>query len=133
MTFTKEQLQLIIETDHVQCGDAAALARELLESRADAEPVGYYRLAEDGVSYYLSSPNEHRDGCIPLYTRPQPAPVVPDGVTRKDFEAWARSAGFNEDWYFFTNTHPNYYDDDNINDMWVAWNACRAAMLQATK
>lgn len=33
MTFTREQLQQIIETDHVQCGDAAALARELLESR----------------------------------------------------------------------------------------------------
>ena len=25
--FTKEQLQQIIETDHVQCGEASALAR----------------------------------------------------------------------------------------------------------
>ena len=30
MTFTKEQLQHIIETDHVQCGDASALARMAL-------------------------------------------------------------------------------------------------------
>lgn len=59
-----------------------------------------------------------------------PAPVVPDSGERKNFEAWARSAGFNEDWYFFTNTHPNHYDDDHINDMWASWNACRAAMLQ---
>ncbi|HAS1807704.1 TPA: DUF551 domain-containing protein, partial [Enterobacter hormaechei subsp. xiangfangensis] len=27
MTFTKEQLQQIIETDHVQCGEASSLAR----------------------------------------------------------------------------------------------------------
>lgn len=60
---------------------------------------------------------------------PQPSLVVPDGVARKDFEVWARSAGFNEDWYFFTNMHPNHYDDDHVNDMWTAWNACRAAML----
>ena len=66
---------------------------------------------------------------VAVFTAP-PAPVVPDGVERKDFEAWARSAGFNEDWYFFTNTHPNHYDDDHINDMWASWNACRAAMLQ---
>lgn len=30
--FTKEQLQQIIETDHVQCGEASALARIALAS-----------------------------------------------------------------------------------------------------
>lgn len=38
MTFTKEQLQHIIETDHVQCGDASALARMALAGM-EAEPV----------------------------------------------------------------------------------------------
>lgn len=36
--FTKEQLQHIIETDHVQCGEASALARIALAS-LEAEPV----------------------------------------------------------------------------------------------
>ncbi len=36
--FTKEQLQQIIETDHVQCGEASSLARIALES-LEAEPV----------------------------------------------------------------------------------------------
>jgi hypothetical protein len=40
MTFTKEQLQHIIETDHVQCGDASALARMALAGM-EAEPVAW--------------------------------------------------------------------------------------------
>lgn len=36
--FTKEQLQQIIETDHVQCGEASALARIALAS-LEAEPA----------------------------------------------------------------------------------------------
>ena len=38
--FTKEQLQQIIETDHVQCGEASALARIALAS-LEAEAVGF--------------------------------------------------------------------------------------------
>lgn len=113
--------------------DAVKAIDELLAGRK-AEPVA------DVVAW--ASPNEERTCDIrwrrfdvapgPLYTAP-PAPVVPDCVERKDFEVWARSAGFNEDWYFFTNTHPNHYDDDHVNDMWAAWNACRAAMLNGGK
>ena len=36
--FTKEQLQQIIETDHVQCGEASSLARIALAS-LEADPV----------------------------------------------------------------------------------------------
>ena len=36
--FTKEQLQQIIETDHVQCGGASSLARIALAS-LEAEPA----------------------------------------------------------------------------------------------
>ena len=38
--FTKEQLQQIIETDHVQCGEASALARIALVS-LEAEHAGF--------------------------------------------------------------------------------------------
>ena len=38
--FTKEQLQQIIETDHVQCGEASALARIALAS-LEAEVAGF--------------------------------------------------------------------------------------------
>lgn len=37
---TKEQLQQIIETDHVQCGEASSLARIALAS-LEAEPVAW--------------------------------------------------------------------------------------------
>jgi hypothetical protein len=37
MTFTKEQLQHIIETDHVQCGDASVRVRMALAGM-EAEP-----------------------------------------------------------------------------------------------
>lgn len=43
--FTKEQLQQIIETDHVQCGEASALARIALAS-LEAEAVGEVVLGE---------------------------------------------------------------------------------------
>lgn len=45
--FTKEQLQQIVETDHVQCGDASAMARQLLAG-LEQEPV-YQACKEAGV------------------------------------------------------------------------------------
>ncbi|CZZ31472.1 hypothetical protein [Enterobacter hormaechei] len=89
MTFTKEQLQHIIETDHVQCGDASALARMALAG-IEAEPVAWaHRLINkrNGVVHswvYGSAEACPSEGDIfnievmPLYTAP-PAPVsVPD-------------------------------------------------------
>ncbi|MCF1610137.1 hypothetical protein LQ759_09610 [Serratia marcescens] len=40
MTLTTDELRQIAETDHVQCGDAAAMARELLANR-EAQPVAW--------------------------------------------------------------------------------------------
>ncbi|EJH6513931.1 DUF551 domain-containing protein [Escherichia coli] len=87
--FTKEQLQQIIETDHVQCGEASALARIALAS-LEAEPVAWaHRLINkrNGVVHpwvYGSAEACPSEGDIfnievmPLYTAP-PAPVsVPD-------------------------------------------------------
>lgn len=127
--FTKEQLQQIAETDHVQCGDAAAMARQLLASM-EQEPV--IIVGDDGgdALAYRRLIQSFAPG-TKLYAAPQlPQPAAVDNASREDFEGWARDAGFNEDWYFFTNVHPNHYDDDHINDMWAAWSACRAAMLQ---
>ncbi|WP_413815650.1 hypothetical protein [Escherichia coli] len=79
--FTKEQLQQIIETDHVQCGEASAMARIALAS-LEAEPVAWLLSgggAKNNVSF--DSGNAYADPLrevTPLYTAP-PAPVsVPD-------------------------------------------------------
>lgn len=80
--FTKEQLQQIIETDHVQCGEASSLARIALAS-LEAEPYGYVHKAayEKTGSCGLSNDREaYRDSSthVAVYTAP-PAPVsVPD-------------------------------------------------------
>lgn len=89
--FTKEQLQQIIETDHVQCGEASALARIALAS-LEAEPVAWaHRLINkrNGVVHpwvYGSAEACPSEGDIfnievmPLYTAP-PAPVsVPESA-----------------------------------------------------
>ncbi|MCK7322987.1 hypothetical protein [Enterobacter kobei] len=128
MTFTKEQLQHIIETDHVQCGDASALARMALAGM-EAEPVAWaHRLINkrNGVVHswvYGSAEACPSEGDIfnievmPLYTAP-PAPVaLPSGYS--DFEEiWSSS------------THPLTQDDEMKDFAWDIWNACRAAMLQ---
>ncbi|HCQ8612204.1 TPA: hypothetical protein OMF07_002431, partial [Klebsiella pneumoniae] len=48
--FSRETLLNIIETDHVQCGEASALARMALA--ADSEPVAVIDLAN--LDYLLS-------------------------------------------------------------------------------
>ena len=81
MTFTKEQLQQIIDTDHVQCGEASALARIALAGM-EAEPMAYmYRdnLHADARFSLESkignwSPDdiaEYNIAEIPLYAAPQ--------------------------------------------------------------
>lgn len=114
--FTKEQLQQIIETDHVQCGEASALARIALAS-LEAEPVAWLLSgggAKNNVSF--DSGNAYADPLrevTPLYTAP-PAPVsVPDEVTAEDCPAFVK------------------YDVTDVDEAWArGFNACRAAMLQ---
>ena len=108
--FTKEQLQQIIETDHVQCGEASALARIALAS-LEAEPVAWLLSgggAKNNVSF--DSGNAYADPLrevTPLYTAP-PAPVsVPDEMEMDDD-----------------------FDSAFEHGKAVGWNACRAAMLQ---
>lgn len=121
MTFTKEQLQHIIETDHVQCGDASALARMALAG-IEAEPVAWaHRLINkrNGVVHswvYGSAEACPSEGDIfnievmPLYTAP-PAPVsVPDEMEMDDD-----------------------FDSAFEHGKAVGWNAYRAAMLQGAE
>lgn len=120
--FTKEQLQQIIETDHVQCGEASSLARIALAS-LEAEPVGEVSEQRDGLvmdgMVDLGGASTHRiiKGAskmkrLPLgtkfYTAP-PAPVsVPDAMEMDDD-----------------------FDSAFEHGKAVGWNAYRAAMLQA--
>jgi hypothetical protein len=81
--FTKEQLQQIIETDHVQCGEASALARIALAS-LEAEAVCYltwhqgFRAPDDCEEYVVEAKpgDKSCDGspAFPVYAAP-PAPV----------------------------------------------------------
>lgn len=108
--FTKEQLQQIIETDHVQCGEASALARIALAS-LEAKPIGAFHIADqqvDGTSDYIKDGEwPIDDGVIEVYAAP-PAPVsVPDAMEMDDD-----------------------FDSAFEHGKAVGWNACRAAMLQ---
>ena len=82
--FTKEQLQQIIETDHVQCGEASSLARIALAS-LEAEPVcvidqsnlDYLKSGSDADVWPASRAEM---GDVLLYRSATPAPVsVPAG------------------------------------------------------
>ncbi|MER1635837.1 DUF551 domain-containing protein [Enterobacter cloacae] len=110
--FTKEQLQQIIETDHVQCGEASSLARIALAS-LEAEPVHQVLTGDAWVDLSKGAmESQKRVGAIvrTVYTAP-PAPVsVPDGMTPKQ----ASRA--------YCGEVRGYRD---------GWNACRAAMLQS--
>lgn len=77
-SFTVEQLNDLIESDHAQCGDVAALARIALAAKRD-EPVAYWNDAcdlDDGAFSYANDA-----GCTrPLYTTPQlNSPEIPEG------------------------------------------------------
>ena len=131
--FTKEQLQQIIETDHVQCGEASSLARIALAS-LEAEAVGEVIEQQSGMMMdglvisekptYRNIKGIHKMKMMPLgtkfYTAP-PAPVaLPSGYS--DFEEiWSSS------------THPLTQDDEMKDFAWDIWNACRAAMLQCSE
>ncbi|EPE7079414.1 hypothetical protein ACSMAD_003917 [Cronobacter sakazakii] len=116
--FTTEKLNEIAETDHVQCGDASALARELLALRERAEPVAWR--SDEGpfaVTRFKSVAETWAAKgwkITPLYTAP-PAPVaVPDVERMKEIYS-----------IFCTPT------TGSDNAMVAIHKACRAAMLAA--
>lgn len=140
MTFTKERLEQFIKNplEHgLTRSEQMEMARQMLVG-LEQEPVYQVQHGDQWRDLNKAQYDDHvnlgAEGLRILYAAPHlPQPAVVDDASREDFEAWARDAGFNEDWYFFTNVHPNHYDDDHINDMWAAWSACRAAMLQGAE
>ena len=111
--FTKEQLQQIIETDHVQCGEASALARIALAS-LEAEPVAWL-LSGSGAKNNVSfdSGNAYADPLrevTPLYTA-HPAPVSVPAAMEMDDD----------------------FDSAFEHGKAVGWNAYRAAMLHGAE
>ncbi|MCS4384534.1 MULTISPECIES: DUF551 domain-containing protein [Klebsiella pneumoniae complex] len=128
--FSRETLLNIIETDHVQCGEASALARIALAAMDSSEsveqPLDYLQGHKDGLEWAarLAEAN-HPDTGDWLYDDPielakairkgpdmppaQPAPVVPDEIKH-------RIGGLDWGW------------EGEFNR---GWNACRAAMLAA--
>lgn len=117
--FTREELEQIADTDHVQCGEASVLARMALAAM-DSEPVGEFY--EDGpLNWYQISegdkvPDNRR---IPLYRHAPPASVSVPDVIAPTVEAIKR---------VLPTSNPDEYAACIGADM---WNACRAAMLQA--
>ncbi|WAX16304.1 hypothetical protein KP591P3_00068 [Klebsiella phage KP591P3] len=86
-TITREQLLEIIETDHVQCGEASYLASMALAAM-DSEPVAWLRNPDQGFHLPMlrlgskdPNPNFVNEEFYPVYAAPQPEPVVPDENT----------------------------------------------------
>ncbi|HIE8590926.1 TPA: DUF551 domain-containing protein [Klebsiella pneumoniae] len=105
-TITREQLLEIIETDHVQCGEASYLARMALAAM-DSEPV--IVVGDDGgdALSYRRLIQSFEPG-TKLYRHAQPAPV-----SYSDFE---------EFWSAYI--HPLAQDDELKGFSWGIWNAC---------
>lgn len=124
-TITREQLLEIIETDHVQCGEASYLARMALAAMASEHkrnPVlayadSYRDMAKQGVESVpiWSVITDLERNIAPLYRHAQPAPVcIPT------FEEWCDR----------TEQKPVGWVRDAMKE---AYDACRAAMLAAAQ
>lgn len=86
--FTREELLNIIDTDHVQCGEASALARMALAAM-DSVPVFTLQVSQADYKgqklgnhfgfITLDAARELKEGNYPLYRHAQQS-VVPDDV-----------------------------------------------------
>ncbi len=78
---SKEELQRIVDTDHVQCGDAAAMARALLAAH-EQEPIGAFHISggtvEATTDYCKDGEWPVNDGIVEVYAHP--APSIPAAV-----------------------------------------------------
>ena len=115
-TLSDGELAFITETDHVQCGDASAMACELLAYRkASMEPVA------DAVAW--NKPGEERKCDIrwrrfdvapgPLFAAPKLQDVkVPEAIS-------------------ITRAKSKVINPSNAEAFSQGWNACRALMLKS--
>lgn len=134
--FSRETLLNIIETDHVQCGEASYLARIALAAM-DSEPVAY--TDERNLGYidrgretaYLWGKQNSESSDVALYRHQQPAPVVQEVDADDNFYSW-----FGREWR--ENYQHNQYTTAAKQMLGVmaesAWKAGRrAAMLNGGK
>ncbi|EKN3753879.1 hypothetical protein OU748_001085 [Yersinia enterocolitica] len=127
-SFTVEQLNDFIKSDHAQCGDVAALARIALAAKR-AEPVTWWTGPEPTLTGELESYHDHETGShyLPLIvslsaynTTPHlNSPEIPEGwklvpteITKAMRDAW--------------DSAPNGHEDDDVN-MCNAYRAMIAA------
>ncbi|MBO2025510.1 hypothetical protein J4733_07725 [Klebsiella pneumoniae] len=91
--FSRETLLNIIETDHVQCGEASALARMALAAM-DSEPVAYISKSDFDAGYpHIPARIDFNKACtMPVYAA-QPAPVVPEEWTIADAVKFCKETG----------------------------------------
>lgn len=112
---TREELLNIIETDHVQCGEASALARMALAAM-DSEPVAEVLSSRPG------NDTSTIDRALPvgtqLYRHAQPAPVIPDFETVLEGLDYDVRCNIRESEHVYQASKSTY-------------DACRSAMLQA--
>ncbi|EBQ9479118.1 hypothetical protein DL079_19525 [Salmonella enterica subsp. enterica serovar Kokomlemle] len=74
ISFTQEELQRIADTDHVQCGDASAIARMLLAS-LNSTPIYQVQYGQQWRDVTKERYEDHRDHGSPtriVYATPQP-------------------------------------------------------------
>ncbi|HBX5243020.1 TPA: DUF551 domain-containing protein [Klebsiella pneumoniae] len=121
-TITREQLLEIIETDHVQCGEASYLARMALaaiDSKPDCNERQLFCSTDTARMKKVISVSAGSES-TPLYRHAQ-QPVVPEEITSASapevFEIAAEAERLG-----LRGTYASYA---------VGWNACRAAMLAA--
>ncbi|EOE3542676.1 DUF551 domain-containing protein [Klebsiella pneumoniae] len=83
---------------------------------ADSEPVAYIFKHPAGRLFWslTDESNKGHDDVMPVYASPQPAPVVPEGWAIADAVKFCKETG-----------------RQDAGAAMDAWNACRAAMLQA--
>lgn len=146
MTLTKKRIENLFRFNSEGCDcqanaeewevhELARMALTALESRADAEPVAYmykdnlhtdarFSLHTRFGNWSKEDINEYGIIEIPLYTRPQPAPVVPDDVA---FEKWWEDERYDEK---LKNVQGVMFNRVK-NAAFRAWSAAsRSAMLQ---
>lgn len=116
---TRERLQEIAEDGFLKHGESKELARMALAAM-DGEPVRIVRYVGDGErkSIHVSLYQQLPEG-VEIFAAPQPAPVVPSAI-EPDYEVIKG---------ILPTSNPDEYACCIAADM---WNACRAAMLQAS-
>lgn len=85
-TITREQLLEIIETDHVQCGEASYLARMALAA-LDNEPVAWRWRRGPDTRWHLASSGDLAGEVEPLYRHAQTAPMEQENLALQNYRA----------------------------------------------